>query len=298
MSIGVKRTVFVVVGVALLTPLPAPIATLYVTLIPSALVLFSTDVEWYFQFWRFGAIAAVATGVLCWLTAPALFNAPDHVSGPRHGRAALGGIFVGLVVLAVVAFQDPTERGPLLTTVDTAFARSCHNLLRGGRDSIGAQVRMDLDISDDEWADLTMIFEEFAVEHQISFRNDSEVRPEVVRTLYLSVCSDNVTIKTHEQRWASRSYNSTPGRGVGIPVYEVHPNSEWKSLTRQLIDRLEQTWPTKVRYRDRVGRIIPMPENLQHDGAHAIEHPSLQPDRNRPPSARGVRDDAGEPSNG
>jgi hypothetical protein len=65
-----KHLFFVAISVLLLTPVPTPAATLYVMLIPSWLVFTSNDPAWYLQFWRFGAVAGVATAFVCWLLAP------------------------------------------------------------------------------------------------------------------------------------------------------------------------------------------------------------------------------------
>jgi hypothetical protein len=141
--------------------------------------------------------------------------------------------------------------------------RSCHNVLRDGRTHISSQINIDLEITDDDWVTLREVFEGLAAAEQLSFRDESEVRPDVVRTLYLSICNDAVAISTNEQRWASGGYQDHfEGHRVAIGVYETSQGSGWADLARRLIDVLEQRWPTKVRFRDGGGHLVPMPESV------------------------------------
>jgi hypothetical protein len=158
----------------------------------------------------FGAFGALG-GVGCWLwlrtwrALPSTVTELGAVQEPRSSAVASS------IVVALVA-------GVLAIPVATRD-RSCHNVLRDGRKSIGPQVSIDLKISDTDWALLKEVFETFAARNHLSFRDDSEVRPDILRTLYLSVCNDGVTIDTAEQRWASQGYEApSKGRGVGIGV--------------------------------------------------------------------------------
>jgi hypothetical protein len=147
-----------------------------------------------------------------------------------------------------------------------AIAVLVHNVLRDGRTSIGPQVNMDLEISDTDWPLLKQVFTTFAATNHLAFRDDSEVRLEIVRTLYLSVCNGGVTISTAEQRWASQGYEAPmKGRGIAIGVYETHPGSGWERLARQLMQRLEERWPGKIRFRGKGGELVPTPNALSAD---------------------------------
>ena len=121
---------------------------------------------------------------------------------------------------------------------------------------------MYLSVGDDQWSKLTDVFQAFAEDYGLAFRDSSESRPGVVSTLYLSVCDEAVTISTSEQRWGSRE-SASAARGVGIAVYEVDARSEWGTLAAALIARLEEEWPSQLAFRDGRGHVIPKPMELQ-----------------------------------
>jgi hypothetical protein len=130
-----KRLFFVSISVLLVTPVPTQVATLYVMLIPSWLVFTSNDPAWYLQFWRFGVVAGVATAFVFWLLAP-VFLGENRQRGKRISpllHKVLVGTASTVVILLLIYARDPASRGPLLTTADTTYTKSCHNTLRGGR---------------------------------------------------------------------------------------------------------------------------------------------------------------------
>ena len=134
---------------------------------------------------------------------------------------------------------------------------SCHTKLFGHNEA-----NIDLAIAVDQWDALTTIYQDLAAELMLSLLDQSEVRPEVVHTLYLSACNEDVLIKTGEQRWAPDYQPPIAGRGVGIHVYS-DASSEGQSATRRLIQRLQERWPEGVRFVDSSYSVIPMPANLE-----------------------------------
>jgi hypothetical protein len=205
----------------------------------------------------FGAFGALG-GVACWLWLRiwrALPTADGKVSSAWEPRNSL--IASSIVVASVAA---------VLAIPAITKDRSCHNVLRDGRRSIAPQVTMDLEISITDWPRLRDVFSALAATNHLSFRDDSEVRPEIVRTLYLSVCNSGVSISTAEQRWAAQRYEAPiKGRGIAIGVYETHSGSGWEQLVRQLVGRLEELWPGKIRFRGTRGELIPMPKALSSE---------------------------------
>jgi hypothetical protein len=205
----------------------------------------------------FGAFGALG-GLSCWLWLRiwrALPTADEKLGSVQEpcNSAAASSIVVALVA-AVLAIPAITKD------------RSCHNVFRGGRRSIGPQVTMDLEIPDTDWPNLRGVFSAFAATNHLSYRDDSEVRPALVRTLYLSVCNSGVSISTAEQRWASQGYEAPiKGRGIAIGVYQTQPGSGWERLARQLVGRLEELWPGKIRFRGKRGELIPMPKALSSE---------------------------------
>ncbi|MBT8399765.1 MAG: hypothetical protein KJO98_04755 [Rhodothermia bacterium] len=206
----------------------------------------------------FGALGA-AGGVMFWLWLRMAGALPAAAADtPVLNVSKQGSV---LFPLAIVVFAIGILSLPTVTK-----DRSCHNVLRDGRSHIRSQVNIDLDIEEEDWPALQEIFDSFSSVHELSFRDASEVRPDVVRTLYLSVCNEGVTISTAEQRWASQGYRAfMEGRGVGIGVYETQEDSAWRHVAQQLVSRLEQSWPDKVRYRDGGGRLVPPPTSLSED---------------------------------
>jgi hypothetical protein len=136
-------------------------------------------------------------------------------------------------------------------------AASCHTKLFSH-----AEANIDLAIAVDQWDALTTVYQDLAAELNLSLLDQSELRPAVVRTLYLSACSDDVLIKTGEQRWAPDYQPPIAGRGVGIDVYS-DASPEAQGATRRLLQRLEERWPGGLRFTDGRGSFIPRPANLE-----------------------------------
>ena len=181
---------------------------------------------------------------------------PQQRSGSRRDgtRMAIGFASVGVLLVGVIVAIPSITKD-----------RTCHNMFRDGRSSIGPKVVMDLKIDVDEWSRLAEFFERFGTTQGLSFRNTSESRPNVVEILGLSLCSEQgVNIETIEQRWDGRiNAPLVTDRSVGIGVYEVVEDSNWKRLAQDFITQLETAWPGKVEFRDERGRVIPMPEELR-----------------------------------
>ena len=145
-----------------------------------------------------------------------------------------------LVVVPVLAAA--TLAVPLLTK-----DRSCHNLLRDGRSTISAALRVDVRIEYQEWPALAALLREFAASHALSFRDSSKDTPDVVRTLYLSACDDGVNIEVADQRWAHSGYSRPLGdRGVSLGVYAQRNDIDWQRLAKPLVEALEKRWPGRV----------------------------------------------------
>ena len=77
--------------------------------------------------------------------------------------------------------------------------------------------RIDVKATNDDWAEITSLMHGFAESHEWSFWDQSETRPGVVKTLYLTLCAPNrPRIEIGEQRWASQNWAPLPGRGVTL----------------------------------------------------------------------------------
>jgi len=216
---------------------------------------------------QFGGLG-VAGGLVFWATmkqlTPSLAGSTDrndsHEASPERSgnyERASSFAFVGAVALSF---------GVLLIPI-AMKDRSCHNVFRDGRSHISSELNIDLQISEDEWPTLVAVFQSFAEDHGLSFRDSSEVVPGTVHTLYLSLCNDSgVSISTVEQRWGSMNFeNIVQGWGVLIAFYKVEEEADWQFLAREMIARLTRQWPEKVLFRDGVGRVTQMPDDLASD---------------------------------
>jgi hypothetical protein len=203
----------------------------------------------------FGALGGLAFWATLRITGLVpLGRARVDVPAPARRLTALLPAAAFVLALAVLALPRMKDWSLGSSSQSTA---SCHNKLFGH-----TEAGIDLAIAVDEWDALTTIYQDLAAELKLSLLDQSEVRPEVVRTLYLSICNDDLVIKTGEQRWAPDYQPSIAGRGVGIHVYsDASPAAQ--SATRRLIQRLHERWPDEVRFVDRTYNFIPTPANLE-----------------------------------
>ena len=113
------------------------------------------------------------------------------------------------------------------------------------RDSISPQVSMDLPIAAEDVPKLTRAMQDFAATHELQFRDAS-----VPTSLFLSLCNDRgITVQLHLL--------------ASIGVFERQPGSGWQQTTKDLIDRIENLWPGKLRFRSPGGGEMPRPKELQ-----------------------------------
>ncbi|MEM6582921.1 MAG: hypothetical protein AAF699_16695 [Pseudomonadota bacterium] len=205
----------------------------------------------------FGAMGGLA--FWCWLK---LFRGlPDDYIGTKRAASTMGSS--APVVAAVIATIA------VLLIPSATKDRSCHNVLRDGRTSIGPVLMIDLDISEADWPDLQELYADLASARGLEFRDSSKHRPGVSNLLYLSACEDGFTIMTNEQRWSRANSKvllpQITGRGVGISVFEINSGSNWTAVAIELVDHLERRWPDKVRFRDGGGKITPKPARISLD---------------------------------
>jgi hypothetical protein len=212
------------------------------------------------QLGLFGALA----GLVFWLTLKVWERraAPAEIIAnlPLRRRPIRSAASVGTLALAV-----------LLTTSVFAIPvitkdRTCHNMFRDGRTSVGSQANMYVSMGMDEWPKLTEIFDHFAPAHGMSIRNSSLNRADV-RILALSLCTEQGTnINVIDQRWASRDFASLLG-GTPITVYELRENSGWQKLAADLLVEIRAAFPEKLEFRGGDGRVIPTPAELENGRA-------------------------------
>jgi hypothetical protein len=124
---------------------------------------------------------------------------------------------------------------------------------------VSAILRIDVKATNDDWAELTRLLHGFAESHRWSFRDQSETRPGIVKTLYLTLCApDQPRIEVGEQRWASRDWAPPiSGRGIMIGFYGDVPETVWHPVAIEIVALLETRW--RVRFLDGGGAEMDRP---------------------------------------
>jgi hypothetical protein len=226
--------------------------------------LFEAAVIYFGLFGLFGALA----GLVFWITLKAWEwrgTSTETIATLPRGRQFMHmGASAGTLILAVL-LTTGVFAIPVIT-----WDRTCHNMLRDGRTSVGSQANMYVSVGMDEWPKLTELFEQFAPAHGMSIRNSSRNQTSV-RILALSLCTEQGTnIEVLDQRWAHKDFASLFGWGTPIRVYELRENSGWQKLAADLLADIGATFPGKVEFRDGMSRVIPTPPELENGRARLI----------------------------
>ncbi len=196
----------------------------------------------------FGGYGALGGAVfwlwLRWADLPRLHEPADSARDrtARKGPVLLSCLLAAAIVLVPWATQD----------------RSCHNVLRDGGTSASPHLMLDVGIEMIEWPKLKVALASFAESNSLAFRDLSEVRPNVVRTLYLSACNEQFVVMTAEQRWSSSDYRPIlQDYGVLLSIFATDQARSIEQLEASLVAHLEEEWPGKVRVRNKRGQLVP-----------------------------------------
>jgi hypothetical protein len=153
---------------------------------------------------------------------------------------------------------------------------SCHNLFRVDLSPADPVLRLDLDIPNSTWGAFKNFMADFASERELLFVDLSESHPDV-NVLALSICNERgLRIVVLEQRWRHHDFaHPITGRGVGIKFYIREAEERrafWAGFAESLIDRLEERWPGKVRFRNEGGLLVPKEDAMGSEPASAEEN--------------------------
>jgi hypothetical protein len=147
---------------------------------------------------------------------------------------------------------------------------SCHNLFIDGRTSVGPQIRADLKLPAESWSTLRQIFVDFGAAHALSFRSDEQIRRGTVTWRDLNLCNEaGVNIDALDQPWLARMprlaeiKSPLADRGISLSVYALQPDSDWRPLARELIEKIDTTWPQKVTFSGPDGKVISVEQALK-----------------------------------
>jgi hypothetical protein len=166
---------------------------------------------------------------------------------PRKLRPGSRSMISAAVVLTCAVFLLPS----------IVRDSSCHNLFRDGRTSIRPQISADISLAAKDWPTLTQIFVDFGAIHSLSFRGDEQIRRGTLMWRDLNLCGEaGVNIDAVDRPWLAQINSPLADRGIQFSVYELKPGSDWQPLARDLISRIDTTWPEKTTFRGPDGTII------------------------------------------
>lgn len=135
--------------------------------------------------------------------------------------------------------------------------RSCHNLFRDGRTSVGPQVYADLKVPAEDWKKLEQTFADFGRAHALSIRGDEQVRDGRITWRGVDLCNDaGVSISVYDEPWLAHMNSPLADKGMKLSVFSLKPDVDWKPLTRHLLGEIETIWPQKTTFRGPTGQIL------------------------------------------
>ena len=148
-------------------------------------------------------------------------------------------------LVAVIAFIA------IITPPTSSGDQSCHNPLRDGGSSISPVLSLDVEMTHDEWSGMTNFFVQFSEEHNLEFRDSSDFKPDVYKTLYLSMCHESgFQFQVVEQRREDRRTPPSPiDNIVGIHIHEFGGETNLKAIVQDFVYGAEERWPDKVSIR-------------------------------------------------
>jgi len=142
--------------------------------------------------------------------------------------------------------------------------RSCHNPFRGGRSSISPQIYASLNLTAEDWPELSQAITDFASANSLSFRSDQQTRSGQLLWRSLDLCNETgVHIEILDQPWLDRTSHAPAAiKGIKVSVEELRAGSGWKLLARDMIDKINARWPEKLLFRGQGGGLISEAEAL------------------------------------
>ena len=190
------------------------------------------------------------------------------------GLLGVGGALLFWFIVRRTASSDeqgekPSSTSPLRTTLLSVAAaglvamafiipqatadRSGHNPLRGGGDSIAQTASFDLRVGIDQWRNVEAEVERFRRSGDWSVRSDVRT-DEGFPWLQISLCKETGT---------NIFVQGMADFGVIFGVYQPQGGETWRRDFRALYERINERWPTKVRFRDGQGRETDTPESAK-----------------------------------
>src|SRR5262249_52902129 len=102
----------------------------------------------------------------------------------------------------------------------------------------------------EDWQTLHKMFVDFAAAHSLSLRSDQQIQNGITIWRQLSLCNDaGVNFELNDQPWTAHIAPPIELPRMTLSIFELKANSGWSSLARELMTRIEQTWPQKTIFR-------------------------------------------------
>ena len=73
----------------------------------------------------------------------------------------------------------------------------------------------------------------------------------------LNLCDEKgVNIDALERPWLAQINSPLAARGVAFSAYQFKTTSDWKQLTRDLLDQIDAQWPHRIIFRGPEGNVM------------------------------------------
>lgn len=196
----------------------------------------------YAQSVGFMGLIGLSGGLTFWLTMRLSGQnpAPPEVAGtPARSSPGISRIIAATAISSTCA---------VLLLPRVVQDKTCHNVFRDGRSSIGPQIYADLKLSAEDWPALAQTFTEFAAANSLSFRSDQKIARGQVMWRSLDLCNEAGThIEIVDQPWMDRMGHAPAViKGIKLSVEEFRTGSDWNLLARELIIKINARWPEKI----------------------------------------------------
>ena len=141
---------------------------------------------------------------------------------------------------------------------------SCHNLFRDRQIGINSQIYARIKLSSEDWPTLRQIFIDFGSAHSLSFRSDEQIRRGNILWSDLNLCNEaGINIDALDQPWPPQINSLHADQDIDLSVFDLKAGSDWKPLARDLLNRIDMTWPQKTVLHGPDGKVISIEEALK-----------------------------------
>lgn len=205
---------------------------------------------------------------------PTIINGvPTLLFWIEHGRtvglAGLLGVVGGLSFWAAMRLSGSSRQSWTVVSVAVLLSsgvfilpvvvrdRSCHNLFRDGRTSVGPQVYANLKVPPEDWKKLEQTLADFSQAQAMSIRRDEQTRDGYIMWRSVDLCNEaGVNVSVGDEPWLARIHSPRANEGMTLSVYSLKPHSDWKPLARRFLNEIETVWPEKTTFRGPSGQIL------------------------------------------